>query len=173
LPSPSSSVIAEPDPQAEPLYHGHPCPCPAVPGRFCGSAGRIGERNMAAGRQPGRCPNVGGALRAAMRDRPRPGPAPSCLFYLSRNHRVSFGWDWGPGPRGVATARHDGGQAASAPGAITAEDRGLQGTFAAYGASPSLVAHHVGYIPGAISFDVGSWKFGVFLRGVVLTIVDT
>jgi hypothetical protein len=40
-------------------------PCPAVPGRFCGSAGRIGEHNMAAGHQPGRCPNVGGGLRTA------------------------------------------------------------------------------------------------------------
>jgi hypothetical protein len=29
-------------------------------------AGRIRERNMAAGRQPGRCPNVGGTLRAAI-----------------------------------------------------------------------------------------------------------
>jgi hypothetical protein len=27
----------------------HPCPCPAVPGRFCGSAGRIRARNMAVG----------------------------------------------------------------------------------------------------------------------------
>jgi hypothetical protein len=26
--------------------------------------------------------NVGGALRAAMRDRAGPGPAPSCLFHL-------------------------------------------------------------------------------------------
>jgi hypothetical protein len=30
------------------------------------SAGRIRERNMAAGGQPGRCPKVGGALRAAI-----------------------------------------------------------------------------------------------------------
>jgi hypothetical protein len=29
-------------------------------------AGRIGERNMAVGRQHGRCPGVGGALRAAI-----------------------------------------------------------------------------------------------------------
>jgi hypothetical protein len=29
------------------------------------SAGRIRERNMAVGRQPGRCPNVGGGLRTA------------------------------------------------------------------------------------------------------------
>jgi hypothetical protein len=48
--------------------------------------------------------NVGGAHRAAMRDRAGPGPAPSCLFYLSRNHRVSFGWDRGPpGSRYAAT----------------------------------------------------------------------
>jgi hypothetical protein len=51
------------------------------------SAGRIRERNMAAGRQPGRCPNVGGALRAAI-ERQAGARCPHATSWLCSSYRT-------------------------------------------------------------------------------------
>jgi hypothetical protein len=62
-------------------------PTSEASGRSRSSAARTGERNMTAGRQPGRCPNVGGALRAAI-EREAGARCPHATSWLCGSYRT-------------------------------------------------------------------------------------
>jgi hypothetical protein len=182
---------------------------------------------MAAGRQPGRCPNVGGALRAATKRQAGLCPAtpPGRPWALPRNFvalqflpygriaRDSLHRTQGPlvlscgdsdATRGVGLVglvepvrRFPGCRVRRRP--VLARTRALQmarppgtagsrGTFAAYGASPSLVSHLVSHlvVPGPIRIlltvllymilphpfgSQWSCRHGMFQRSVIRVIV--